>query len=176
MKLTPFPVIGFIFLMTAARTILGIAINLVVLFTGILFFNVAINLGQVLALLGMMFIGILCFTCLGFLISNFAHNEGQISIISNLLFMPMIFGTDTFYSLHSAPGWVVKMGELFPLGYYVHGLRSALGTSNMSFTGSVMILVIFTFALLLLSAITFNQEGKGQIRLKKVMRNPDHVA
>ncbi|WP_042454505.1 ABC transporter permease [Neobacillus dielmonensis] len=172
LKLTPFPTISFIFLMTAARTLLGILINLAVLGTGVIFFDMAVTIGAVLGTMGMMFIGILCFTCLGFLISNFAGNEAQINMISNLFFFPMIFGADTFYSLKSAPEWVSTMGGLFPFGYYVHGIRSVLGISSESPLASIMVLLIYTAVLLILAVLTFKWEANanGQIQMKKAKK------
>lgn len=176
LKLTPFPTVGFIFLMTAARTVLGIVINMLVLGTGAIFFDVTVSAGGIITAVGLMFIGILCFTCMGFLISNFANNEGQINMIANLFFFPMIFGADTFYSLENAPAWVVKMGELFPLGYYVHGLRSALGVSSEGMASSVIILAGFTVVFLVLSALTFKWETNGsQIPLKKDRRKQSSI-
>ncbi|SOC08397.1 ABC-2 type transport system permease protein [Ureibacillus xyleni] len=167
LKLTPYPTISFIFLMTAARTLLGIMINLLVLTAGVLMFDVTISIISLLGSIGIMFIGILCFTCLGFLISNFANNEGQINMISNLFFFPMIFGTDTFYSLEKAPEWVSTMGDLFPLGYYVKGLRAVLEISNESPLEMIIILVIYSVALLVLAAFTFKWESNGQLQVKK---------
>jgi ABC-2 type transport system permease protein len=168
LKLTPFPTFHFIFLMTAARTVLGIIINLLVLSVGSLLFKIDVSPMEVIVTILVMFIGILCFTSLGFLISNFANNEGQINMISNLFFFPMIFGADTFYSLESAPAWVVKMGELFPLGYYVHALRSGIGIIDDSVIVPFLILAVYTLGLLLLSVLTFKFESSGNpIQLKK---------
>lgn len=176
LKLTPYPTMGFIFLMSMARTVLGIGINFIVLAAGVILFDVGITVGAVLLLIVMIKLGTLCFTCLGFLISNFANNEGQINIFSNLLFFPMIFGTDTFYSLENAPGWVVKMGDLFPLGYYVHGLRSVLGTVNGSIANSMLIVTIYTLALLILATITFRWESNSPMQLNRRKKNQSHIA
>jgi ABC-2 type transport system permease protein len=176
LKLTPFPTIGFIFLMTAARTVIGIFINLLVLAVGVILFDVNVTFGEVLTFTGMIAVGTLCFTCMGFLISNFANNEGQINMISNLFYLPMVFGADTFYSLDQAPKWVVKMGELFPLGYYVHGLRAALDISSESVIKPLIILVIYMFALLVLAALTFKWEATGQVQFKKRKRNQNIAA
>ncbi|MHC0039719.1 ABC transporter permease [Pseudoneobacillus sp. C159] len=168
LKLTPFPTFQFIFLMTAARTVLGIIINLFVLGVGSILFKIAVAPMEVMVTILMMFIGILCFTSLGFLISNFAQNEGQINMISNLFFLPMIFGADTFYSLENAPAWVVKMGELFPLGYFLQGLRSGLGMADESMIAPLLILAAYTIGLLLLSSLTFKYESSSnQIQFKK---------
>lgn len=170
LKLTPFSTFRFILLIAAARTVLGIAINLLVLLIGALLFDIAVSPGEVLWAIGAMLIGILCFTCMGFLISNFANNEAQINMISNLFFLPMIFGSDAFYSLDHAPDWVVKMGELFPLGYYLNILRAAtgLGASDQSVYVSILVLIVYVFGLLLLAALTFKWELNAEIRLKEV--------
>lgn len=176
LKLTPYPTISFIFLMTAARTLLGILINLAVLAAGVLLFDVTVTFGALLGTIGLLFIGILCFTCLGFLVSNFANNEGQINMISNLFFMPMIFGTDTFYSLENAPEWVATMGNLFPLGYFVHGLRSVQGITSESPTGDILVLVIYAIVLLIIAALTFKWETNGQVLMKKFKQKKHTIA
>ncbi|MFT4415576.1 ABC transporter permease [Fredinandcohnia humi] len=169
LKVTPLPTMHFILLMAAARTILGIGINLLVLFVGIVLFDIAISPNELLGAISVMFIGILCFTCLGFFISNFANNEGQINMISNLFFLPMIFGTDTFYSLENAPTWVARMGDFFPLGYYTKALRIVIGIEESEQTTMALIIILlgFTLLLLILATVTFKWEAQSQVDLKK---------
>lgn len=163
LKMTPYPIISFIFIMAAARAVLGIAINLLVLAIGILLFDVTVSIGSLFIMTAIIAIGTLCFTCMGILIANFANNEGQISMISNLFYFPMVFGAETFYSLENAPAWVVTMGEMFPLGYYVNGLRAALGSSEQAITPFVLILVIYTMVLLIATALTFKYDTTSKL-------------
>lgn len=176
LKLTPYPIMAFIFLMTAARTVIGVIINLLVLLAGIVLFGISVSAGAVILFTGMTVVGTLCFTCLGFFISNFANNEGQINMISNLFYLPMVFGSDAFYSLNHAPRWVIKMGELFPLQYYVHGLRSALDFSGGSLMKPLIVLVGYMIGLLVIAALTFKWEPSGQVELKKGKRKQNIAA
>lgn len=161
--------------MTIARTILGIFINLLILATGMVLFEQSISVMEFFLGTIVMFIGILCFTCFGFLVSNFANNEGQINMISNLFFFPMIFGSDTFYSLENAPAWVVKMGEIFPFSHYLHALRASYGMTTDSLGKPLIILVLYTIALLVLASFTFKWEANSHLQAQKVRSNKGSV-
>ena len=130
LKLTPFSITSFIFIMTGSRTILGIGINLIVLFIGKWILNISLTLAELLFMVGSMLLGLLCFTCLGFIIANLANNEAQISIISNIFYLPMIFGSDAFYSLINTPNWVCFLGNLFPFTYFYNFYEQQLGLNN----------------------------------------------
>ncbi len=161
LKLTPYPMLGFVAQMTAARSFLGILINLFVLAVGVLLFNIEVSAGGIFYMVCFMAAGALCFASLGYLISNFAGNEGQINLISNLLFIPMVFGSEAFYSLEHAPVWVVKVGEVLPLSHFVEGLHSAQGLSGEFLVLPFMILLLYTLLLLIAAALTFKHDTAG---------------
>lgn len=160
LKLTPYPTVGFILHMAAARTFLGMAINLLIFLAGILFLNIDVPLNKIPAMLAVLAVGTWCFTCLGFFISNLANNEGQVNMISNIFFLPMIFGSNAFYSLDNAPEWLITAGKAFPLGYLVAGLRECMGIeTGGSYFGALLSLLLFTAAFLLAAAVTFRWEA-----------------
>ena len=161
LKLTPYPMIGFIAQMTAARSFLGILINLFVLAVGMLLFRIELSAGEFFFTVCFMVAGALCFGSLGYLISNFAGNEGQINLISNLLFIPMVFGSEAFYSLDHAPDWVVKMGETLPLVHFVQGMHIAQGLSAEPIVLPLLILVLYTMLLMIAAALTFKYDTAG---------------
>ena len=171
LKLTPMPLIAFISIMVLARTFIGVLINLIVWLIGIFVFQIDVTAGAFISGLCLLIIGSLCFTSIGFVISNLARNEAQISVISNFIQFPMIFMSEAFYSLKNAPDWVVFIGKVLPFEYYVKGLRGfMLGESGLLLTG-FGVPIIYLILALLISILTFkfetNSEGKT-IRHRKV--------
>ncbi|CAM3002802.1 ABC transporter permease [Paenibacillus sediminis] len=162
LRLTPFPAISFILTMTLVRTLLGLMINAIVFVTGVLVFDIEAELTTILLLLLNLAAGTLCMTAFGFFISNLARNEGQINMISNLFYIPMVFGTDMFYSLQGAPHWLKTAGQCFPLGYLVKGLRA-------SFTGwaktlpNIAIVAAYIVLFLLIALFTFRWEAEQKL-------------
>jgi ABC-2 type transport system permease protein len=159
LKLTPVPLFTFIIIMVAARTVIGVLINIAVWLLGIIVFSIDVTALATFTTFLLLVIGSLCFTSIGFVISNFARNEAQISMFSNLLQIPMIFLSEAFYSLKSAPEWAVLIGKLFPFEYYVKGLSGVmLGESGILLTGFGVPSVYLALALLL-SFLTFKWES-----------------
>ncbi|WP_431027230.1 ABC transporter permease [Lysinibacillus sp. LZ02] len=161
-KLTPMPLILFIFIMVLARTSVGVLINFIIWLTGILLFDINVTGTTFLITFLLIGIGTLCFTSIGFVISNFARNEAQISMISNFIQLPMIFMSEAFYSLDRAPGWVVFIGKVLPFEHYVKALRGLLlveeGTLLIGF-GTLFVYLLFA---LLLSISTFKWESSEE--------------
>lgn len=152
-RVTPLPTFAFILTMTLARTLLGLAINGIVFLAGVVFLKQSITFSSVLGVFSILALGTMCFSCIGFFVANLAKNEGQINIISNLLFLPMIFGSEVFYSLENAPHWVKVTGQLFPMEPFIKGLHSALGSQSLFLP--IGLIVVFTCVWFVLAVITF---------------------
>lgn len=159
LQLTPYPTLSFILCMTLARTALGLAMNLLVLLAAITVLGLPMTLPSVLMLLIVLAAGNLCFTCLGFLIANVARNEGQINMLSNLLYLPMVFGSDAFYSLQNATVWISAVGKCFPFAYFTEGMR-AVAIGNFSGVALPLLLVAgFTAVIVMLAVVTFRWDA-----------------
>lgn len=170
LKLTPVPLFTFIFIMVVARTFIGVLINIVVWFTGIIIFGIDVTALVAFITFALLIISSLCFTSIGFVISNFARNEAQINMFSNLLQIPMIFMSEAFYRLDSAPNWVIVVGKLLPFEHYVKALRGLmLDESNILLFGFGVPFIYLVFTLLL-SLLTFKWESgpEGVSRREKL--------
>ncbi|MER2037867.1 MAG: ABC transporter permease [Solibacillus sp.] len=150
LKLTPMPLFTFILIMVLARTFTGVLINSIVWLLGILLFTIDVSMPTVINTFLLLIIGSLCFTTIGFVISNLARNEAQISMYSNLIQLPMIFMSEAFYHLKNAPEWFVLIGKLFPFEHYVKALRGLMmGENNVLLLGYGILLIYFILAILL---------------------------
>ncbi|MFF5995622.1 ABC transporter permease [Lysinibacillus sp. KU-BSD001] len=161
-KLTPMPLILFIFIMVLARTSVGVLINFIVWLTGILLFDINVTGSTLLLTFLLIVIGTLCFTSIGFVISNFARNEAQISMVSNFIQLPMIFMSEAFYSLDRAPAWVVFIGKMLPFEHYVKALRGLLLVEEGILLIGFGILFVYLLFALFLSILTFKWESSEE--------------
>ena len=172
LKITPMPLVSFIAIMVLARTVIGVLMNIVVWIVGIVLFSIDVTSMAVLHTFLLLIVGSLCFTSIGFVISNVAQNEAQINMFSNLIQLPMIFMSEAFYSLQNAPEWVLIIGKLLPFEHYVTALRGLmLEESGVLLTGYSIPAIYFVLALFI-SILTFkwdnNQESNRVKRAKLI--------
>ncbi|MEO4053752.1 ABC transporter permease [Solibacillus sp. CAU 1738] len=154
LKLTPLPLVAFIIIMVLARTLIGVLLNMLIWITGIMLFHIEITTVSLIYTCLFIIIGTLCFTSIGFVIGNFARNEAQISVYSNMIQIPMIFMSEAFYSLERAPEWVAVIGKLLPFEHYVRALRGVI-IDGHSFLASFIVLIVYLLIAICISVSTF---------------------
>lgn len=158
LKITPLPLFSFIAIMVLARTLIGVLLTIIIWGTGIAFFHIELTILALIYTCLFIIVGTICFTSIGFVIGNFARNEAQISVYSNMLQIPMIFMSEAFYSLERAPQWIVMIGKLLPFDHYVRAMNGILtGEINMLLI-SFAILIAYTLFAFVISVRSFRWE------------------
>jgi ABC-2 type transport system permease protein len=155
LRATPYKSITFITNLTAARGVVALLSSTLVAIVGVLIFGIALSLQSVLLLIPVMVLGILCFTFLGLTISNLVQNENQVAMLNNIVTLPMIFTSATFYSLSNAPSWVTTIGHLLPFSYLIDAEHAALAGNAGGVVFPLLILFGFTLIAMLLALVTF---------------------
>ncbi|MCM3039883.1 ABC transporter permease [Paenibacillus motobuensis] len=166
LKVTPLSNLSFVLNVTLARTVLGLIINGIILAIGMIAYAISFPMANLAVLGFILAIGTLCFTAMGFFVSNLAQNEAQINMFSNLIYIPMLFGSETFYSLQHAPQWIKTAGNLFPLTYLVEGVRISY-TDIGEVLPYIGIVAAFTVALIFLAALTFRFDADQTLLFRK---------
>lgn len=159
LKATPFPIIKYVLSMAFARTIFSLSFSIVVLIIANIFFNITINIISIVLLFLILIVAILCFTGLGFLAANFSRNEVQVSIIANLISMPMIFTSEAFYRMDNAPSWVKTVGRLLPFQYFVESMQALIDNNLAAVWLPLSILIGFTVLIILSASLTFRWDS-----------------
>ena len=167
LKATPFSIASFVSCLTGARTVVGLIVSLVTLLVGMIVFHVAFSVLSLLTLVLILILGTICFVSLGFVAANFAQNEGQVNMISNLTGMPMLFLSEAFYSLENAPVWVQVLSKCSPFTYFVQATEATVQGDLSSAFFFALILGGFTLFVLSLAVVSFrwDSESKRMIRL-----------
>ncbi len=155
LRATPYRTITFVTQLTLARSIVALLSGAVVTIAGMLLFNLWFRWERVLLLLPILFLATLCFTFLGFIVSNLSQNETQVSVISNIVTLPMMFASEIFYSLSTAPNWVKVVSHVLPLSYVIDGEHAALAVNVFGIVSSILVLLGFTILALSLAVVTF---------------------
>ncbi len=164
LRATPYHTITFIANLTASRGIVALLSCMFVAIVGVLTFGIALSWQSALLLLPIMVLGTLCFTLLGLTISNLAQNENQVAMLNNIVTLPMIFTSATFYSLSAAPAWVKTIGHVLPFSYLIDGEHAALAGNLAGVVFPLVILLGFTALALVLAVITFRWDPNAPLR------------
>ena len=152
---------------------------MLVIAVGVLVFGIAVSWQSVLLLVPGLVLGTLCFTFLGLTISNLAQNENQVAMLNNIVTLPMIFSSATFYSLNNAPAWVKTIGHVFPFSYLLDGEHAAFAGNAAEIVFPTLILLGFTVLAMLLAFVTFRWDPNAPIMrrgLRAHVTNVDHAS
>ena len=125
-------------------TLYSVAIAIIPLVIGVLFFgNIILSLGTLIIAL---FLASLCFSSMGTLVASYpTENVGEVMSILNLIRFPLIFLSGVFIPLSSLPGWGQVVAYISPLTYTTDLIRFGYyGASQISPYLDILVLVIFT--------------------------------
>jgi ABC-2 type transport system permease protein len=155
LRATPYKSITFITNLTVSRGVVALLSCTLIAIVGVLTFGIVFSWQSVLLLLPVMVLGILCFTFLGLTISNLVQNENQVAMLSNIVTLPMIFSSATFYSLSNAPSWVTAIGHALPFSYLIDAEHAAFAGNATGVVFPLLVLFGFTLLAMLLALATF---------------------
>lgn len=155
LRATPYRTLSFVTNLTAARGVVALLSCAVVAVVGTLIFRIQFHPVSMLLILPILALGTLCFTFLGLILSNLSQNVNQLSIFNNIVLLPMMFGSETFYSLGAAPEWVRILSHLLPLTYLLDAVRASLSGDAVGTLVPTLVLLGFTALALILAVVTF---------------------
>jgi ABC-2 type transport system permease protein len=163
LRATPYRTITFVTNLTASRGVVALLSCTLVAIVGVLTFGISLSWQSALLLLPILLLGTLCFTFLGLTISNLVQNENQVAMLNNIVTLPMIFSSATFYSLSNAPVWVRTIGHVLPFSYLVDGEHAALAENVTGIIFPLLILLGFTLLALALAVVTFRWDPNAPL-------------
>jgi len=119
---TPTPPGYFLSAQIASRLVLGLAQVGILLGIGMAF---GLNLvGSLALLLAVALLGAVIFLGMGFAVAGWAKNEDQAAPVANVISLPMMFLSGTFFPRDAMPEVLRGVTEFMPLTYLNHALRT----------------------------------------------------
>ncbi len=129
----------------AFRMIIVILTAVLIIAVGRLAFDVQM-VGNWFSLCGIVIMGTLVFSCIGYLIAAFVRTEeGAIPIINAITF-PMMFLSGTFFEVSNMPSFIEPVVKILPLTYVSDALRQIMvdGSPLHSMTIDVAVMAAWT--------------------------------
>ena len=124
------------------RMILVLLTAALIVLVGQLVFDVQM-VGNWVSFCGIVILGALVFTSLGYLMAAFVKTEEAAVPIINVITMPMMFLSGTFFQVTSMPSFIQPVVKILPLTYLSDALRQIMvaGTPLHSMTTEIAIMV-----------------------------------
>ncbi len=155
LKVTPMPLSRYIISVSGAWTLVSLICALLVLMVGVVFFQLELSIASVIKIAMVCVVGAMGYVFLSFFVSGLCQTEAQTSIATNLIAMPLLLGSDAFYSLTSAPAWIKMLIMLNPFQWLLNGLRSGFSGHNQDWAISLVALLTFLGITLFLAVGSF---------------------
>ena len=107
------------------RLVIAAGQTIIILGIGILAFKVQIT-GSPLLIAGIVALGALTFTSLGYVVASFTRTEEAANGVTQVLQVPMMFMSGIFFPLELMPGWMRGIATVLPLTYLGDALRQTM--------------------------------------------------
>lgn len=160
LRITPFNTAKFIFIFSLSKIVLSLITAYFSLIAGILIYQFDYSIINIISLLPLFMAGILCFSFIGFSIGNIANVETQVSLIANLIAMPLLFLSNSFYTIPDDQNFLQLLAKINPFNFFVQSTQELLTGDIQKIGLTYLILGILCFTSFLFAVITFRWEVK----------------
>jgi len=167
LRASPYSVSHFIIWLTLARGAITVVAALLVAAFGAGWLGLAITPGLLLGYGASAALGTLAFTTLGVIMGNLGNTEGQVSAWNNIVTFPLLFLTETFYSLANAPGWLQVLRDILPFNHYLHLTLNLASGDLVAAQSPALVTLVYAIGFLLLAVLTFRWDPTQPLRLRR---------
>jgi len=122
---TPLPRWAFVGSNVAVRLVIAAVQTALILGIGVVLLHVQIQ-GDPLLIAGVVLIGALTFTSIGYVIASFARTEEAANGITSVVQFPLMFLSGIFFPLEILPTWLKTIATAMPLTYLGDALRQTM--------------------------------------------------
>jgi ABC-2 type transport system permease protein len=135
---TPLPMGVFLGSWVASTVVAALAAVTLMFVVAVPAFGVDVRPELLPAAVVTLLLGGLAFAALGFAIGSFIRRADTAPVIANLTLFPLLFVSGVFYSTESAPHWLQRIADVFPLSHVVHAFTACFSpyTTGSGFSSS----------------------------------------
>ena len=112
---TPLPAASYMFARIAHAIVVAIILVIITVAFGRLFYHVELPGRTLGAFAVSLAVGAMCFSALGIAITSIVPNPDAAPAVINASILPLLFVSDVFIPIDQAPGWLDKLGKIFPV-------------------------------------------------------------
>ena len=140
---------------SVAWTFVSVLLGVLIMGVCVIIFSQTVSILSIVLAFPVFFFSAMGFILLSFSIASPVGNESQLSMVTNILSMPMLFCSDAFYSIEKAPKIIQIISKINPFQWLVNGLRNAWNMEIYEYSRSILLLIFFILTSLILSLRTF---------------------
>ena len=122
---TPLPPWAFLAGKIGITVLVAILLVAIVTAFGWLFYDVSVPTNTLPGLVLALVVGAAAFAALGLAITSFVRNEDAAPAVVNATILPLLFISDVFIPLDSAPGWLGTVASIFPVRPLAESMHTA---------------------------------------------------
>ena len=163
LRITPVRTPVFIIRLALARSVVALSCTLFVLAAGLIILQIPFSLAGLPMLFVVLALGMVTFTFLGFIIGNLGNDESGVATLTNVVTLPLLFLTETFYSLESAPLWIQTLRDALPFNHFLNAIRACLEGHPSAAALPLLIVLGYGVLFLCLSTLTFRWDAAAPI-------------
>jgi ABC-2 type transport system permease protein len=160
---TPLPGWAYLLARIAHAILMAILLVVIVVLFGRVFYSVEIPTATMPAFVVSLAVGAACFSALGLAVTKIVPNPDAAPAVINATVLPLLFISDVFIPLDSAPAWLGRFSGIFPIKPFSHSLIKAYDpcATGSGFVGHDLIVMgIWTLAGVFLAARFFSWEPR----------------
>lgn len=155
LRVTPMSLWKYVCSISGAWTLISLICAILILLSGIIVLKLNISIPAFLALIPILILAALSYVFFSFFIASLSRTENNISILTNIITMPLLFSSSAFYSLKSAPEFIQIISRFNPFQWFLNGLRSAFDLNWASYLTNMGLLLLMVIAALIAALKTF---------------------
>lgn len=155
LRVTPMPLWKYICSISGSWTLISFLCAMLILLSGVFVLKLNISVQSFLALIPVIITSTLGYVFFSFFIASLSRTEHNVSILTNIITMPLLFSSSAFYSLSNAPEFIQIINRFNPFQWFVNGLRSALDLAWVSYLTNMGLVLLVAIIALMLALKTF---------------------
>ena len=133
-KGTPLPLMIFLLSKIAHNTIVSFALAIIIALIAFTIFDVGLPTNSIVAFLLTMILGAATFTTLGIAFTSLIPNSDAAAPMVNASIIPLMFISDVFIPMDSAPNWLNWIAQIFPVRPFSLSLQEAYSPFSSGIT------------------------------------------
>lgn len=158
LKTTSFSLWNYLISITISQTLIAVTVSEILLIVENHLFSYDLSGLQLILFIPVFFLAASIFTLIGFCLSSFPSNEGQLSITANLIMIPLLIFSSIFFNLNSESNWIVCLSWINPFEWIQKSYVAVLNNIASQYIISLSVLLIFFGLLLYFSKKSFQKE------------------
>lgn len=157
-KITSFSLWKYLISVTISQTLIAVVISEILLLFENYLFSYELSGLQFIFFIPVFFLAASIFTLIGFCLSSFPSNEGQLSITTNLVMIPLIIFSSIFLNLNSESNWIFWLSWINPVEWIQKSYVAILSSTASQYMISFLALLIFFGLFLYFSKKSFQKD------------------